>query len=124
MEDQKEVKSKIKRLKKIIIHQMKNSTWNAGYQSQFRNDIVEFTKSNSGWRFKVKLDKYWSDERYVSELFHYVEFGLYRLFYLEPRSKMYEKMKQDEAIAELSDKFLEKNTQISRNSKLGEILND
>lgn len=122
----------IESLKKVIINQLKNGEWE-GYDDNFYNKYFRFNNSNSkGWCINVKLNEtYLPSNRWASmddpeiklkDIMSIWYFYYLKIFYVNKSIRNYDRRKNLKKISEISKKFLDRNKDILRDSKLNEIL--
>jgi hypothetical protein len=123
MTDLNEIEKDISRLKKVLIHQIKNSTWKHSFQGHYENELFEIKKSKYKiWYIYTIDDRGKHDtEIEITHLFNHLEFFFYLYFYIKPKCNQYEKFKQKENLSRASKRFLEMNKKEGRNSKLKEL---
>lgn len=113
----------IESLRNVIIDQLKNGEWELGYDS-FYNKYFKFDNSSSGWYVIVKLNEPHKDNPHIvlKDIMSIWYFYYLKIFYVNKSIRESDKRKQLKKISEISKKFLDKNKDISRDSKLNEIL--
>ena len=113
----------IESLRNVIIDQLKNGEWELGYDS-FYNKYFKFDNSSSGWYVIVKLNEQYKDNPQIKlkNIMSIWYFYYLKIFYVNKSVRDSDKRKQLKKISEISKKFLDKNKDISRDSKLNEIL--
>ncbi len=114
-----EAQTKIKRVKKIIIHQIKNSTWRKGYRS-YKNELVEFDNCDGGWVFQIKVGNRFRSEG-LKLIMNPIEFWFYVIFYIQPKIRKSNELERNENLADLCDQFIDSNKKVVRSAKLTEL---
>jgi hypothetical protein len=113
----------IESLKKVIIDQLKNGEWKSSYDN-FYNKYFKFDNTSSGWRINVKLNETYKDDPEIKleDIMSIWHFYYLKIFYVNKSMRNSDKRENLKKISEISKKFLDKNKDISRDSKLNEIL--
>lgn len=125
-ENIKDNKQTIKYLRKFIVSQLKESSWE-GSTYFFYNRYLTFNKpedSSGVWKIQLKFGNYDSNFIDVSDFINPFYFWFLRTFYVNSSIKNSEKNKKESQIANAAKKFFEKNKDVLRDKKLENLLND
>ena len=120
----KENKLKIKQLRKFIISQLKESTWQ-GSSRNFYNKCLRFSGGGDTWYVSMKYTNNTSSNEYkVTNFLGKFEFWFLRTFFVSRALKNYQKLQKEAELANLSQKFFDNNKDVLRDNKLDELLNN
>lgn len=120
----KENKIKIKQLRDQIIDQLKNSPWTPSGSDDFYNKHFSFRNNSGGhWTIKFNYSEYnSSDYILLKEFLSPIYFFFLRVFYVNPKLRNYEKIKREEELAKMSQKFFNNKKELVRDAKLNQLL--
>ena len=108
-----------------MVIQLKSSVWTPSNDNGFYNTHFTFYKATGGeWQVKIRYDSYY-DSSYiqVSEFINSFYFWYLRRFYVNRLIRNHKVFEKEANLAIVSEKFFQKNKDLSRDAKLDQLLN-
>jgi hypothetical protein len=128
MSNIKENRDKIKLLTLQMLDQLKKYPWTPEGDA-FYNEYFSFRHntnySEPRWEVKIKFESYsYSEYVEVKYFIHPLKFWFLRTFYVNPTLRNHFRIKKEQELSKLSDKFFSHNKNLSRDTKLNQLLNN